>query len=173
MYAPDGAEVCDWAYEQVNPVAQRLLGLAPHPTQTLLAAPAQTQAAALFAFYCAAFGAGEERHYHERYQPAGAAATLLHLAARRQGERLVVSLSLVQPEQPEAPAIDQAKRERNLLQAVFDQAPVAIALFQGPDQVVAQANALMCAIWGYPPAQVLGRPCSTACPSCAVRASSS
>ena len=166
VYGADGAEVCDWAYEQVNPVAQRLLGLASHPTQTLLAAPAQAQDAALFAFYCAAFRAGEERHYQGRYQPAGmATAQLLHLAARRQGERLVVSLSVGPPEPlaaPEAlagsPAIDPAEREQDLLHAVFDQAPVAIALYQGPDQVVAQANALICAIWGYPPELVIGRP---------------
>ena len=165
VYAANGADVCAWAYEQVNPVAQRLLGLAPHPPQTLLAAAAPAQDADLFAFYCTAFRAGKEQHYRGRYQPAGApTAQLLHLAARRQGEQLVVSLSVAPPPQLVAPAIDQARPEQASLQAAFDQAPVAIALFQGPDQVVAQANALICAMWGYPSEQVIGRPLLDAVP---------
>ena len=168
-YAPNGTDVRGWAYEHVNPAAQRLLGLPAHPAEILLADTAREQAADLFAFYCAAFGTGEERHYRGRYQPAGAApAPLLHLAARRQGERLVVSLSAVAAEQPAAPAglpvMAPAAHGQGLLQAVFNQAPVAIALFQGPDQVVAQANALICDLWDYPPEQVIGRPLLDAVP---------
>ena len=165
-YAPNGTDVRGWAYEHVNPAAQRLLGLPAHPAETLLAGTAREQDAALFAFYGAAFRAGGERHYRGRYQPAGAATTqLLHLAARRQGERLVVSLSAEPPAAPAGlPVMAPAAHGQGLLQAVFNQAPVAIALFQGPDQVVAQANALICDLWDYPPEQVIGRPLLDAVP---------
>ena len=40
------------------------------------------------------------------------------------------------------------------LQTVFEQAPVALALLQGPDYVVTVANPAICALWGRDPAQV-------------------
>ncbi|MCC3156895.1 PAS domain-containing protein [Hymenobacter sp. 15J16-1T3B] len=56
------------------------------------------------------------------------------------------------------------ERERNLLQALLMQAPVAIGLFQGPNQVVVAANEQLCAMWGYPAQRVLGRPLLLAVP---------
>ena len=49
-------------------------------------------------------------------------------------------------------------RAAQRLQAIFAQAPLGIALFEGPDQVVTLANADVCAMWGTAPAQVLNRP---------------
>lgn len=43
------------------------------------------------------------------------------------------------------------------LHAIFAQAPVGVALFEGPDQTVTLANAGMCAMWGTTPEQVLGQ----------------
>lgn len=57
-----------------------------------------------------------------------------------------------------AAAAQAVERERNLLQAVLAQAPVAIGLFQGPDITVAAANDQLCGMWGYAPAQIVGRP---------------
>jgi len=45
-----------------------------------------------------------------------------------------------------------------LLEAVLQQAPVAIGLFQGPAQQVVAANEQLCTMWGYAPAEVLGKP---------------
>jgi PAS domain-containing protein len=43
-------------------------------------------------------------------------------------------------------------------QRLFEQAPVAIAMLQGPHHVVKVANAAACAHWGRQPTQVLGQP---------------
>ena len=53
------------------------------------------------------------------------------------------------------------------LQALFEQAPVAIGILQGADYVVRVANASICALWGIEPAQVLGRPLFEALPEVA------
>lgn len=58
----------------------------------------------------------------------------------------------------------RAIRERNLLEALLEQAPVAIGLFQGPDCVVAKANTLLCASLGYPQQHILGKPLLEAVP---------
>lgn len=52
----------------------------------------------------------------------------------------------------------QAEQERQLLGSVLTQAPVAIGVFQGDELVVTHANDRLCALWGYVPAQVLGKP---------------
>ncbi len=57
-----------------------------------------------------------------------------------------------------AAAAQAVERERNLLQAVLTQAPVAIGLFQGPEITVAAANDQLCSMWGYAPEQIVGRP---------------
>ena len=54
-----------------------------------------------------------------------------------------------------------------MLQALFTQAPVAIALFQGPDVRIASANEQMAALWGRTPPQVVGRPLLEALPELA------
>lgn len=55
----------------------------------------------------------------------------------------------------------QARRQREArqaqLQAVFEPAPVAIAIFQGPRYVIELANAAACEIWDRIPEQVLGK----------------
>ena len=44
------------------------------------------------------------------------------------------------------------------LQAVFEQAPVALALLQGPAYVVTVANPAICELWGRDPGHVLNQP---------------
>ena len=48
--------------------------------------------------------------------------------------------------------------QQRQLQTLFEQAPVAIAVFRGPRHVVEVANPSACALWGRTPEQVLGRP---------------
>ena len=51
-----------------------------------------------------------------------------------------------------------AEAQRAELQRIFEQAPVAIAAFRGPDYVIELANPLVCALWGRTPAQALHTP---------------
>ena len=59
---------------------------------------------------------------------------------------------------------DQTEQQLTLLQNLLDQSPVALCLYQGPDQVVASANQLMCSILGYPAEHIVGRPLLEAVP---------
>lgn len=54
-------------------------------------------------------------------------------------------------------ATAEAKAQREWLNAIFMQAPVAIALYRGPRHIIELANPLMCGIWNRTPEQVLGR----------------
>ncbi|WP_242434721.1 sensor histidine kinase [Hymenobacter amundsenii] len=62
----------------------------------------------------------------------------------------------------------QARQQRALqeqqLQEFFEQAPVAIALFRGPEYIVEVANPRVAQLWGRTPAEVLGRPLLEALP---------
>ncbi|MDB5234372.1 MAG: hypothetical protein JWR44_1365 [Hymenobacter sp.] len=53
---------------------------------------------------------------------------------------------------------DEVSRRDAQLQALFEQAPVAIAVLRGPALIVELANASVCAIWGHTRAEVLGKP---------------
>ncbi|MEJ7665113.1 MAG: hypothetical protein WKG07_39135 [Hymenobacter sp.] len=80
---------------------------------------------------------------------------------------------LRQSQAREQAAREAAERERNLLETVLAQAPVAIGIFQGDDQVVHQANDRLCCHVGLPPPKWWAGLGSRACPSCAARASRS
>lgn len=55
-----------------------------------------------------------------------------------------------------------ARRQREQYEAklhhLYEQAPVAIAIFRGPQYVIELANPAACAIWGRTPQQALGQP---------------
>ncbi len=53
---------------------------------------------------------------------------------------------------------EQIAGQRNLLEALIEQAPVGIGFFEGPRQLVSRANPLICAMWGHAPEAVLNRP---------------
>ncbi|WP_461489950.1 PAS domain-containing protein [Pontibacter sp. HJ8] len=67
-------------------------------------------------------------------------------------------------QQSEGAALAEAQLQRSLLQALLDQAPVAMSLYKGTDQVIAMANPFMCRIWGRTSEQVLGKPLMQALP---------
>ncbi|GAA3992978.1 PAS domain-containing protein [Hymenobacter antarcticus] len=54
--------------------------------------------------------------------------------------------------------VRQREAEQQQQRELFEQAPVAIAVFRGPRYVVEWANLTMCALWGRTPAQALGTP---------------
>jgi PAS domain S-box-containing protein len=79
--------------------------------------------------------------------------------ARRQVEQLNQELEarVQQRTQQLAAAQAAAEHERAQLQAVFAQAPVAIALFAGDELRITAANAAIATLWGSTPEQVVGR----------------
>lgn len=50
-----------------------------------------------------------------------------------------------------------AELERKRLYAVFQKAPVAVGILSGPDYIVEMANPMMCALWGPPFEELVGR----------------
>ena len=170
LYGP-GGELLDFSLDYLNPAGQRLAGLPARPGGPVSQYFPHAQANGLLAFYCRVFETSEAGEFGFHYPTDGHDSFWL-VAARRSGAVLVASIiassqhpdqlaleqALRQSQAREQAAREAAERERNLLQAVLTQAPVAIGLFQGDDCVVAAANDQLCAMWGYLPAQVLGRP---------------
>jgi PAS domain S-box-containing protein len=163
-------DVVDFAVEYLNPAAQRMVNLPEQPAGTLLTLFPHVITNGLLDFYRHAYSTGEASTYDFAHQAAGHDGFYL-VAAQRSGELLVVSLTDASAYEPTSVAqalrVSQAReqaarvaaeRERNLLEALLQQAPVAIGLFRGPELIVAAANDQICAMWGYPPAEVLNRP---------------
>ena len=64
---------------------------------------------------------------------------------------------------------EKIERQRQQLQTLFEQAPVAIAIYRGPEQTIELANAAMCALWGRSTPEVLHQPFVEALPELAVQ----
>jgi len=58
----------------------------------------------------------------------------------------------------------EAEASRQQLRGLLQQAPVAISYFEGPEQVIALANPMMCMVWGRRPEAILGFPMLDALP---------
>ena len=82
------------------------------------------------------------------------------LNAQLQAANAELAAAVIRTQQAQA----AVERERNLLQAVLMQAPLAIGVFQGDELVVAAANEQLCAILGYAPTEVFNRPLLQAVP---------
>jgi PAS domain S-box-containing protein len=50
----------------------------------------------------------------------------------------------------------EAERQRGELQRIFEQAPVAIAVYRGPDTIIELANPLVCELWGRRAEDIIG-----------------
>ena len=160
VFAPaDPARIVDWAYVRLNPAAQRLLGLPECPAESFLALNPGAAGAGVFAFYGATFGSGEPGRFAPDAPHEGPARSY-QLAARRSGELLVVSFTDPTGPDPDrrraAQATDAARWAE--LDQLFEQAPVAVALFEGPRHVVRLANPAVLRMWGRTRAQALGTP---------------
>ena len=169
--------IIDFRLVYVNPAGQRLASLPERPAGTLRTLFPHAQENGLLDFYCRVFETGTPGNHDFTYSASGHD-TFYLVAAQRSGPWLVASLassdSLDQPAVAQALHASQhreeqarlaAERERNLLNAIIAQAPVAIGVFQGATQVVAQANDQLCAMWDTTPTQVLGRPLEEGVPT--------
>jgi PAS domain S-box-containing protein len=125
-----------------------------------------------------AVGQPEPRYYRTALQPIrnaqGEVADVLHfavditaqVAARRQVEQLNHELEARVRERTGqlAAALHAAERQRAELTTLFEQAPVSIAILDGPDYVVRLANQNLLDLWDAPAAQVLNQPFFEAMP---------
>ena len=170
VYETEGTTIVDLAYERLNPAAQHMLQLPECPSETFLTLfPMAAQKEGVFAFYRDTFLAGHLGRHQFNYQYDGLDG-YFRLVAQRQGPRLVVSftdgndqsrtaveqaLRLSQAREQSARA--EAERQRGELERVFEQAPVAIAVYRGPNYVIELANPTVCRLWGRTPDQLLGK----------------
>jgi hypothetical protein len=168
QYAAASPTVVDFTWAYLNPAAQHLLQLPAHPATSLLTSFPTIQATGAFAFYRDAFVTGQLAQCQVPAFPEGQSG-YYQLVAQRQGELLAVSLLRTAEPTPAAgpttppPAAVQDRTpvaataiQRDELDRLFAQAPVALALFTGPDYVIARANEPMATVWSRPLAQVLG-----------------
>ena len=148
--------VVDFAFEYLNPAAQRLLGLPEVPPLTHQQQWSHGTAKGIFQFHADAFVTGEPRAYRANYQANGHD-KYYHLAARRVGTGLLVSLTdtdtgtadqprrPVEEASPDSKAREQAVRaeaaaaratslsaQQNQLRLILGEVPTAIALLTGP-----------------------------------------
>ena len=169
----DGAgkagELTDFLIDYLNPTGQRMVG-PPQPGDTICTRFPHALESGLLRFYQRVFETGQADRYEVNYQADGLD-NYFHVAAQRQGERLVVSFTdtadhrrtaveeaLRQSQARERAARVAAEAHRGELQRLFEQAPVAVAVFRGPRYVIEWANPAVCAMWGRTPAQAQDMP---------------
>ncbi|WP_375437877.1 PAS domain-containing protein [uncultured Hymenobacter sp.] len=154
-------ELIDFNFVYLNPTAQRMMGMPEQPTVTHLQQWPHSKEHGTFAFHVEAFVSGEPQEFNINYQADGYD-NYYRLAARRTGQGLLVSFTDT-ADQPRAPvelalresqareqaARAEAEQQRADLQRLFEQAPVAICIFRGPDFVVELANPALTAIWRH------------------------
>ena len=167
-YAADGGELVDFALDYLNPVAQQLVGLPEQPGGTLQSHFPDTFTNGVFAFYKRVFETGEAGNGQFNYQADGFD-NHFEVAARRHGEQLVIGFTttggtragaaaaLRESQAREQAARAEAERQRGELERVFEQAPLAIAVYRGPSYVIELANPTVCRLWGRTPAQLIGK----------------
>ncbi|MBC6989415.1 PAS domain-containing protein [Hymenobacter sp. BT491] len=163
------SEIIDFEIVLLNPKAQKMLQLPARPTQTYLHLFPHTQATGVFEFHCQAYKSGEHACYSINYQGDGLD-NYFHLSAKRVGDGLLVSFTdtaehdrtavekaLRESQARERAALALAESQRNHLEALLNQTPVAIGLFEGPERRISMANPKICAMWGRRPEEVLGK----------------
>ena len=170
VFGVDSSTIEDLAYVRLNVAAQRMLELPECPAETFLTLYPNTIETGIFAFYRDTFLAGTPGRYDVNYQHDGLD-NYFQLAALRHGELLVVSFSdtadqprtqveiaLREAQAREQAALAEAEVQRGELQRLFEQAPVAMAVLQGPQHVVQHANPAVLRMWGRTATQTFGRP---------------
>jgi signal transduction histidine kinase len=163
-------ELVDFAIAYLNPAAQRMTGLGERPGGTTRTRFPAIFTNGVFALYQRAFETREAGHSDFNYQADGFD-NYFRLAARRSGDWLVVSFtdtsdqdrSAVEQALRDSQAREQAARvaaehQRNELRELVTQAPVAVAVYRGPQYQVVVANAATLAIWDRRWTDVQDRP---------------
>ncbi|MDF7814008.1 PAS domain-containing protein [Hymenobacter sp. YC55] len=169
-------QLVDFRIDLFNPAAQRMLQQPARPSGTYLQHFPHTLETGVFAFHCSAFLSGQPARLQVNYQGDGLD-NYFDLAARRCGNGLLVSFTdtanqprtAVEAALRESQAREQAARatvetQRQQLTQVLQQAPVAIALLEGPTYRIALANPAVRQIWARTEAQLLEQPLLVALP---------
>ncbi|WP_426489978.1 PAS domain-containing protein [Hymenobacter sp. 102] len=178
-YAPilDAAgSLVDFTFAYLNPAAQRLLNLPAHPPLTYRQVFPEPQPFEAFSFHCAAYASEQPQHFELNYQH-GNFDTYCRVNGSRLGELLLVSFTFSQEQDRsmveqvlresrarETAARAAAERDRVELMTIFEQAPAAIAIFEGPNHIIRLANLAHLELWGKTAAEVLNRPLFEALP---------
>ncbi|MDO7853800.1 PAS domain-containing sensor histidine kinase [Hymenobacter convexus] len=169
VWAAEGGAITDFQLDYLNPAAQRLTGLAEQPGGTLQTHFPNAFGNGLFDFYRRVFETGHPDQLPLHYHP-DQPTTFLQVAARRhagqvvasfldaaQGPRTAVETALRESRAREQAAHAEAERQRAELQRVFEQAPLAIAVYRGPNYVIELANPTVCRLWGRSQRDILGK----------------
>ncbi|WP_226930185.1 PAS domain-containing sensor histidine kinase [Hymenobacter siberiensis] len=177
VYTPGGGKPADFAVEYLSPAAQRNWGQPERPGGTLLKYFPHLPASGVLDFYRQVFETDTPGRYEVHSQTNGFD-SYFYVAARRQGPWLLVSFTDT-AEQPRG-ALEKALREsqarewaagataeaqRQRLLGLIGQAPVVIALLQGPTHVIELANEGFRRAFGHRP--LVGRTYRAAAPELA------
>ena len=63
-----------------------------------------------------------------------------------------------------AQSIQEIERQRQQLQSLFEQAPVAIAIYRGPEHIIELVNPVASELWGVAAAELINRPMAQTLP---------
>ncbi len=169
LYAADGQELVDFAWERLNPAAQQRLNLPERPTASLLTLFPKASEMGVFDFYRDAFESGQLARHQNHYQHDGQDGYYLLQAQRYEGVLVVsftddndqswtrVEEALRESQARERAARAAAERQQGELERVFEQAPVAIAVYRGPQYIIELANPTVCRLWGRTQEQIIGK----------------
>lgn len=151
LYDP-GGELEDFALEYLNPAAQRMAGLPERPGGTLCSHFPHVRTSGVLSFYRQVFETGRPGRRDFNYQADGLD-NYFHLAARRCGRRLVVSLNdtsdqdrspvelaLRESQAAEKAARAEAEIQRQRLHDILMQVPAQVAVNRGPEHVFELVN---------------------------------
>ena len=176
VYGPSG-ELLDFVLDYLNPAAQRITGLPELPGGTLLNRLPNVVAADVFDYCRRAYQVGTGEHYDANFQADGRNFHF-RLAARRSGERLVVSFTdnsdqdrnaaeaaLRVAQDAEHAVHTEVTRQREALYSLLEQAPAMICVFKGPNHVFEFVNPPYQALVGK--RALLGLPIAEAMPELA------
>jgi two-component system, sensor histidine kinase len=178
-YAPltnAAGDITDFTFTYLNPTAQRLLSLPAQPTLTYRQVFPEAQPFEAFSFHCAAYASEQPQHFELNYRHGGYD-TYCRVNGRRVGKLLLISFTFSQEQDRsvveqvlresrarETAARAAAERDRMELMTIFEQAPAAIAIFEGPSHIIRLANLAHLELWGKTAAEVLNQPLFDALP---------
>ncbi|NVO85398.1 PAS domain-containing sensor histidine kinase [Hymenobacter terrestris] len=169
LYAADGQELVDFAWERLNPAAQQLLNLPERPTDSFLTLFPTALEMGVFSFYRDAFQSGRLVQHENLYQHDGLDGYYVLQAQRCEGILVVsfadgndqsrsrVEEALRTSQARERAARAMAERQQGELERVFKQAPVAIAVYRGPHYIIELANPTVCRLWGRTQEEIIGK----------------
>jgi signal transduction histidine kinase len=169
LFQAGGEELIDFEVLRLNAAAQRMLRLPERPGQSFKTLYPTAHEVGVFGFYHDAFLSGRLSHRENLYQHDGLDDYYM-LAAQRHEDLLVVSFTdssdrntseieqaLLASQARETEARAAAERQRGELERVFAQAPVAIAVYRGPQYIIELANPTVCRLWGRQAEDIIGK----------------